>query len=357
MDGVCASQHHGAAVHLQAAVAMLQVGADAVECPGTLCLIVDNLQTAVGRVGKGTRVGRIAGFLVGEGGAAAVVSHQGILGQGIDGEACPGRIRCLGSGVPVHAVAVHIQRAATVAEGQVALDLLRIADNHRSPGIHQHIVGCIAPLPVQVGLAAAAQVQQHIIIPAAFDIQIARANLAPLPHILRRIGELHVYLGSLIDDIARMVEQIALSLGRGNGKLPATELCIADTQIHRIIQHNAVLFCRGIEHQVLREEQVLITLRHIGLSVSIPILRIFQPAQVRPGVQPGFKPDERNRLHSFPCHSSQPFCRAASPIIRYRLTLGAHCVQVHLTHRPHVHLLRVALLNHLFIKSRIYNKS
>ena len=280
VDGVCASQHHGAVVHLQAAALMLQIGADAVESPASLSHIVDYLQAAVGRVGKGTRVGRIAGFLVGEGGAAAVVSHQGILGQGIDGEAGTGGILTLRSGVPVHAVAVHIQRAATVAEGQVALDLFRIVDNHRSPGIHQHIVGCIAPLPVQVGLAATAQIQQHIVIPAAFDIQIARANLAPLPHILRRIGKLQVNLCPGVDDIACVVEQIAFSLCRGNGKLPATELSIANTQIHRIIQHDTVLFCRGLEHQILREKQIFVFLRHVGLIVGIPILRIFQPAQV-----------------------------------------------------------------------------
>ena len=162
VNGVRAGEDDLAVGNSQAAVGIVgQVGVDAVQRPGAAAGII-NAERGICRVLEGTQVGLLAAFLVGEGGGGAGlgVGNHGLIREGIDAEA--GCLHVSIGGVPVHAVAVHVQGSAAAAESEVALNLGDIVDDHGGAAAGYHIVGCIAVLLLQVGGAAAAYCQQGV---------------------------------------------------------------------------------------------------------------------------------------------------------------------------------------------------
>ena len=131
---------------------------------------------------------------------------------------------------------------------------------------------------LQVGGAAAAEVEQGIGIARAVDVQITRAHLAPLGHVFGAVVEPQVYLGAFVDDIAGVVEHGAGALSSGDVEhrrfihdFALVELGIADTEVHRGIQDDVVLCLRGGEHEVLGVEKVGIP--HFQIRNHLPVSR------------------------------------------------------------------------------------
>ena len=170
VNGVRAGEDDLAVGDRQAAVGIVgQVGVDAVQRPGAAAGIF-NAERGICRVLEGTQEALLAAFLVGEGGGGAGlgVGNHGLIREGIDAEA--GCLHVSIGAVPIHAVAVHIQGGAAAAEGEVALNLGDIVDDHRGAAAGYHIVGGIAVPLLQVGGAAAANCQQGVGITCAVYI-------------------------------------------------------------------------------------------------------------------------------------------------------------------------------------------
>ena len=254
-----------------------QVGMDAVHGPRATA-VIHNPERAFFRINKRPQPRLLPAFFVGEGGCTGAVGDDGALCQGIDAESSSLHIGVVA--VPIHGLAIHIQHTAIVTNRQITGNLRNITDNHGGTTAHDHIVGSPTVFLLQIGLAAAAHGQQGIGVARAVYVQIARAGLAPLGHVILGVGELQVHLCPFVDDIAGVVEHVVLPRSRADGEtrlfqLPGIELCVADTQIHRGIQHHFVLCLRGVEYQVLCEEQVNIALLNVRIRIpSIPILQV-----------------------------------------------------------------------------------
>ena len=228
--------------------------------------------------------------------------------------------------VPFHAVAIHIQHAALMPEGEIARNLAGIRNHHRCPGVGQHIVGGVALLAVQVGLAAAAHIEKNTIIPLALDVQITLAHLAPFVHVASRPGERGVNLHILTNHIAGVVELVAAIPAGGNIEAgafltcPQDKLSIADTQVNCGIQHDFRLFCLCFENQVLRLKQIGISQAFPALCIGggiqvliiigIPVCGILQAGKIAPGADVGTHPHKARQLDPIGiCHpAGTGFC-------------------------------------------------
>ena len=186
----------------QPAVCVGEVGVDAVQSPVATTLVI-NLQRAVPGVAERAFVDHVAAFPEGEGGVACAVGNQGFICQCIDGEP----IACFpAGGVPVHAVAVQVEFASAVTEGEVPGYLCRIADDDPGTGIDQHIIGRVASLLIQIGGTGAAQVEQGVGITRAVDMQGSCACLAPFGHVVCGVRELQVHIHPIAHHIAGCVQ-------------------------------------------------------------------------------------------------------------------------------------------------------
>ena len=116
VNRVHAAENHGAFAHMQTTTGILaQIGMDAVERPGAAALVI-NKQRASGTICERTQPGSLISLPVGEGHIlGGRVGNHRLFREGVDGEGFLAGLAI--GGIPLHAVAPHIQRTATGAEG------------------------------------------------------------------------------------------------------------------------------------------------------------------------------------------------------------------------------------------------
>ena len=309
VDGVRSRQNNLAASDLETAPGVFaQIRNNAIKRPnGILPRIGNDSNRTLFRVPERALEGRLTALLVSKRRRLiARVRNDGFVGQRIDAEPVGTDIGV--RRIPIHRVAVHIERRAAKTESKITGNLLYILNNNRRTARRQNIVGGIAVIAFEVNLSAPADRQKRIRVAGSFDVKIPFAVFTPFAHItFGVIRQLQVYFRALVDDVAGGIKHVALSVCRLDCKFSRVEFEVADAGIDRCIQNNRMrpVFAASRKNEIVRIAQAADSVL-IMISVGVPILNVLTVRKAFPGMRPGSDTEEFNH---FPANHNRARCR------------------------------------------------